>query len=340
MGVLIIYTGGTIGMKTNPESGALAPFNFSEIEKEVPELRKFGVSISTYTFSPTIDSSNVLPEHWGALARIIKENYDLYDGFVVLHGTDTMSYTASALSFMLQNLDKAVVFTGSQIPIGVLRTDGKENLITAVEIASSLVGGKSVVPEVTIFFHNQLFRANRTTKHSAEYLNAFCSHNYPVLASAGIDINYNHNYIRKVDSFLPSFDIQQNMCSDVTILRIFPGITQKVVNSILSAEGIKGVILESYGSGNAPQHEWFFEELSEAIDRGVVIVNITQCSEGRVNMELYDTGKRLGKIGVISGEDLTVESALTKLMFLLAQELPHKVLLERLVEPLRGEMSC
>lgn len=339
MAVLIIYTGGTIGMKTNPESGALAPFNFDEIEKEVPELMKFGKKIDTYTFNPTIDSSNVTPEHWSALARVIKEYYNEYDGFVVLHGTDTMSYTASALSFMLQNLDKAVVFTGSQIPIGVPRTDGKENLIAAVEIASSTLYGKSIVPEVTIFFHNQLFRANRTTKHSAENLNAFVSANYPPLANAGIDIVYNFNYIRTVDAFLPQFDIQEKMCSDVAVLTIFPGISRNVVKSILSIEGIKGVVLKSYGSGNAPQCPWLFEELIAAIEKDIIILNITQCSEGSVNMKLYDTGKKLREIGVVSGKNMSVESAIVKMMFLLAQNLPHKILIDRLTLPLRGEMD-
>lgn len=339
MAVLIIYTGGTIGMKTNPITGALAPFNFDEIEKEMPELKKFGVKIDTYTFNPTIDSSNVNQDHWSSLANIIKENYNDYDGFVVLHGTDTMSYTASALSFMLHNLTKAVVFTGSQIPIGVLRTDGKENLITSVEIASAKFEGRCAVPEVTIYFQNQLFRANRTTKHSAEHLNAFRSYNYPPLASAAIDIKYNHPYIRKVDAFLPSFDIAEKMCGDIAVLKIFPGITRAVVASILSAPSLKGVVFESYGSGNAPESEWLFEELSGAIERGIVILNVTQCSEGSVNMKLYDTGRRLREIGVIGGRDMTSESAITKLMYLLALDLPRNVLLERVSEPIRGEMT-
>lgn len=321
-------------MKENPQSGALAPVDFSEIEREVPELQKFKVQLDNITFSPVIDSSNVTIDCWVTLATIIEENYERYDGFVVLHGTDTMSYSASALSFMLEGLDKPVVFTGSQLPIGVLRTDGRENLISAIEVAAA-----GVAREVTIFFQNLLMRANRTTKSNSEYFNAFRSHNLPPLAEAGITINYNMPLLHK-SAPAENFRVEKKLSSDIATLKIFPGITPKVVSAVLNIEGLRGVVMESYGAGNALTERWFIELVESAVHRGVIIVNVTQCAAGSVDMSLYETGRELLSVGVLSGGDMTFEAATTKLMYLLGKE---KIGIEKikneLKRPIRGEKS-
>lgn len=337
--VLIIYTGGTIGMTQNPTTGELEPFDFNHLLDNVPELRRLGFSISTVQFDPIIDSSETEPSQWSKLVKIIADNYDNYDGFVVLHGTDTMAYTASAVSFMLENLGKPVIFTGSQLPIGMLRTDGKENLITAIEIAADKDElGRPRVPEVCIFFENALMRGNRTTKVSSQFFNAFSSPNYPMLAHVGININYDDVEIHQPDDEIPLIP-HYNMCADVVVVKLFPGISRHVIHQALQIPNLKGVILETFGSGNAPRYEWFLDELREATARGIVIVNVTQCSSGSVQMGLYRTGNTLRSTGVISGFDSTTEAALAKLMFLFGQNLTSDQVIEAMKSSWVGEVT-
>ena len=327
-------------MKQDPVTLALKPFNFNQILEEVPELKKFGCEIDTYSFDPLIDSSDMQPEFWVRLARMIQENYSKYDGFVVLHGTDTMSYTASALSFMFENLAKPVVLTGSQLPIGMLRTDGKENLISSIEIASSAdENGNPVVPEVCIYFDAHLYRGNRTTKYNAENFRAFRSANFPVLADVGIHIKFNPNNILVPDSFSEPLEISTALDTRVAVLRIFPGITPEVMDAILGMEGLRGVVLETFGSGNAPTAEWFVERIKNAVRRGLLVLNVTQCQAGKVDMDAYATGIALKNEGVISGYDSTIEAAITKMFYVLGQtdDLSEaKILLN---SNLRGEIS-
>ncbi len=337
--VLLIYTGGTIGMIENPETGALENFNFDHLLKHVPELKRFNYRISSYQFDPPIDSSDMEPAFWAKIVKIVNYNYDYFDGFVILHGTDTMAYTASALSFMLENLSKPVILTGSQLPIGTLRTDGKENLITSIEIAAAKnPDGTPVVPEVCIFFENELMRGNRTTKINAENFNAFRSFNYPPLAKAGIHIRFNEHLIRRPDLSRPLkphylFD------TNVVVLTLFPGIQESIINSVLHVPGLKAVVLKTFGSGNAPQKEWFIRQLKDASDRGIIIVNITQCQSGAVEMGRYETGLHLLQAGVISGYDSTPECAITKLMFLLGHGLSREEIRYRMNSNLAGEIT-
>lgn len=334
--ILIIYTGGTIGMVKDPEKGSLRPFDFDHILKQVPELNDFGFELTTKSFDPLIDSSNLNPEVWIKIAEMIKENYEQFDGFVVLHGTDTMSFSASALSFMLENLGKPVVFTGSQLPIGMLRTDGKENLITAVEIAADYKDGKALVPEVCVLFENKLFRGNRTTKHNAEYFNAFYSYNYPDLAKVGINIHYNETSIQKASGEM--FAININLDTNIAILKMFPGINERTVDAIFNIDGLRAVVIETYGAGNAPTDAWFVSAIKKAIGRGIIVYNVTQCPSGSVDMGLYETSVELRDIGVVSGHDITTEAAITKLMFLLGQDLESDKIKFFLNKSIKGEL--
>ncbi len=314
--ILLIYTGGTIGMNRNPLTGALEPFDFEHLLNRVPELAQFQTEIDTCQFSPPIDSSDMSPDFWTRLATLISERYDDFDGFVILHGTDTMSYTASALSFMLQNVAKPVILTGSQLPIGQLRTDGKENLITSIEMASARRhDGTPMVPEVSVYFNGHLMRGNRTTKQSADEFNAFESFNYPHLADAGVNITYHDEFIHQPDKNR-QLDPQTKLDASVFILSLFPGVREEMIRYVVNMPDLRAIVMRTYGSGNAPQSPWLISALKEATRRGKVVVNISQCLQGRVEMGRYDTGYQLKEAGVISGYDGTVESAVTKLMFL------------------------
>ena len=336
--VLLIYTGGTIGMKEDPADQTLRPFDFRGLMQEVPELRKFAISIDSYTFDPLIDSSDIEPAMWARIACLIRDNYDKYDGFVVLHGTDTMAYSASALSFMLDNLGKPVIFTGSQLPVGRPRTDGKENLISSVEIACSReADGSPTVPEVCIFFNDMLLRGNRSTKVDASGFDAFMSPNLPPLAEAGIDIRYNRDLIRRPTG--QPFSVSTAMDTAVSILKVHPGITERVVEDILLGRRTRAVIIETYGCGNAPSRDWFLDIVRESSARGKVLLNVTQCPRGRVNMDLYATGRALKDAGVLSGGDITTESALGKLFFLMGKSDDNEYVKAHLEDNLRGEIS-
>ena len=338
--ILLIYTGGTIGMKEDPVLQALTPFDFSQILEEVPELAKFAYKIDSYTFDPLIDSSDVEPSLWISLVRLIEERYDDYDGFVILHGTDTMAYSASALSFMIEGLTKPVIFTGSQLPIGTPRTDGKENLISSVEIAAAKdEEGHPLVPEVCICFDNVLIRGNRSRKFNSDNFRAFRSEDYPPLAEAGISIRYNSSLIRKPESWEARPLFHKKLDTRVSILKIHPGITPGVVRDILLGKETRAVILETYGAGNAPSKEWFLSLVKEAAESGKIILNVTQCVAGRVNMDIYATGKNLKTAGVINGYDSTTESALGKLFYLLGVFETNEQVKAGLEMDLRGEIS-
>ena len=338
--VLLIYTGGTIGMNRNPQTGALEPCNFEHLINNVPELSLFPTRISTIQFNPPIDSSDMSPQLWTELTHIIIDNYEKYDGFVILHGTDTMAYTASALSYMLGNLTKPVILTGSQLPIGQLRTDGKENLITSIEIAAAKhEDGKSMVPEVGIYFNGHLLRGNRTTKQSADEFDAFESFNYPHLVEAGVNITYHEEQILKPDfskPISPHFRLDNN----VIVFTIFPGIREDLVRHIIATPNLRSIVMRTYGSGNAPQRPWLLNALKEATNNGKIIINISQCMAGKVEMGRYDTGYQLKSAGVLSGYDSTVESAVTKLMYLQARFDDQDTIREYMRKSIRGEISC
>jgi len=336
--VLIIYTGGTLGMTYDKKQRNLVPFDFEQILRKVPELRDLACELTVVSFETLIDSSNMQPNIWIQLAELIGEYYEQYDGFVVLHGTDTMAYSASALSFLLEGLRKPVIFTGAQLPISALRTDARRNLLTSIEIAMAKQGERALVPEVAVFFNDVLLRGNRVRKIESSHFDAFHSENYPELAKVGIHIQYNHNAIH-TPSVLSFLQTHNKMDNNVIILKIFPGISEHVLRSMLEITGIRGVVLETFGSGNAPTNKWFVKTIQEALDRKVWIYNVSQCTGGMVMQGRYATSQALADMGVVSGKDITSEAAIAKMMYLLVQDLSENQIRLRLAHALRGEMS-
>jgi L-asparaginase len=334
--ILIIYTGGTIGMVNDPFTGSLIPFDFGQIQQNVPELARLNYDLEVHSFDPILDSSNMDPTAWVELARIIESRYDDFDGFVILHGSDTMAFTASALSFMLENLGKPVVLTGSQLPIGEIRTDAKENLITALEIAATRKHHVAMVPEVCIYFDYQLFRGNRSIKYNSEKFEAFQSPNYHILAEAGVSLSFYKNYIQHQPK--EAFKVHFALESNIGVLKLYPGISKNAVNAITEST-VAAIVLETFGSGNTTTAEWFTESLQGAINRGKVIVDISQCQGGSVQLGKYETSKRLEEMGVLSGYDMTFEATIAKLMFVLGQGLTGEALVSCMAKSLRGEMS-
>ena len=336
--ILLIYTGGTIGMVKDYDSGSLKAFDFKTLMKNIPELNQLDCSIDSVSFKSPLDSSNMNPSHWVRIAELIEDNYPKYDGFVVLHGSDTMSYTASALSFMLENLTKPVIFTGSQLPIGDLRTDAKENLITSIQIAAQQEKGRPVIQEVGLYFEYKLYRANRTTKINAEHFQAFDSPNYPPLAESGVHLKVYNEYLLKPKAS-KKLKVHKHMDTNVAILKMFPGLNESVLNSVLNIPDLKALVLETYGAGNAPTEKWLLKSLEKAIGRNLHLVNVTQCSGGSVIMGQYETSKALMQMQVINGKDITTEAAIAKLMYLLGDKVSPKLFKTIFETSLRGEMQ-
>lgn len=337
--ILLIYTGGTIGMIKNPESGALESFDFEHLSRHLPELAEFDCDIQAYQFNPPVDSSDMSPALWCDIVRVVSDFHALVDGFVILHGTDTMAYTASALSFMLENIGKPVILTGSQLPIGVLRTDGRENIINAIELAAQFdEHGNPLIQEVAVYFDQKLLRGNRTTKCSADNFSAFTSYNLEPLATTGINIKYNFPILLRPDKSAP-FTPHFHMDASVIAITLFPGISQRIIQHVFDSEDVKGIVLRTFGAGNAPRLQWLLDAVRKATLKGKVVVNITQCQQGTVQMGMYATGDQLRKAGVVSGHDMTVECAVTKLMFLFAQNLNADDVRHLMEQNLAGELT-
>ncbi|MFN0033074.1 MAG: asparaginase [Flavobacteriales bacterium] len=335
--ILLIYTGGTIGMMHDKTMGSLVPFDFEQLREYAPELNKFNFAVEHVALDAPIDSSDVSIATWQQIAKVIEVNYAHYHGFVVLHGTDTMAYTASALSFMLENIGKPVILTGSQLPIGVLRTDAKENLISAIELAAmNDKQDEPVLQEVAIYFNSRLMRGNRTVKNDAQNFDAFRSPDFVPLAEIGVHIEFAHALLLRPAG---RFKVQYSMSSDIALLKIFPSIKAETIESMLNTKGLRAVVLETFGAGNFPQRAELHQLLRAAIDRGIHIVNITQCAKGMVEQGLYETSTALQSMGVLSGKDMTTETAIAKLMYLLGQNLPHTEVRDQLLTPLRGELT-
>ena len=337
--ILLVYTGGTIGMVKDYKTNALKAFDFSQIVQKIPELQQLNCNIESISFDEPIDSSNMNTKYYQDIVTILEDNYNKFDGFVVLTGSDTMSYTSSAISFMLENLQKPIIFTGSQLPIGDLRTDAKENLITSIEIASAFKNENPVISEVCLYFEYKLYRANRSTKISAEQFEAFTSLNFPPLAESGVHLKFNEHLIYQPTNKEKKLIVRKNLVDNVIVLKLFPGISEIVIDSVLNIPNLKGVVLETYGAGNAPNSVRFIDKLRQAIDKGIRIVNVSQCKSGRVMMGHYDTSLLLKEIGVINGKDITTESAIAKLMYLLNENLSDEDFKTIFEKSLRGELT-